>query len=159
MKETWKGIPGFPNYRVSDLGKVWSLKTNRFLKPGGTGRNGKYQFVVLMNNGKRNNRLVHRLVAAAFCDGFDEDKNEVNHVDENPANNAASNLEWCNRKHNCAHSRKKYAFISPAGAVVKVTDMKNFCDTHKLRANKMCSVHTGKRKSHKGWRVAPSVSV
>jgi hypothetical protein len=44
---------------------------------------------------------VHRLVAEAFIPNPDpEHFNEINHKDENKANNHYTNLEWCDRKYN-----------------------------------------------------------
>jgi hypothetical protein len=48
--------------------------------------------------GKRVTYSVHTLVAAAFY-GKQEGL-EVNHIDENPANNCAGNLEWTTHKEN-----------------------------------------------------------
>ena len=49
---------------------------------------------------------VHRLVAEAFCDkkaGCDV----VNHIDNDPSNNEASNLEWTTQKGNMEHAAKQ----------------------------------------------------
>ena len=48
---------------------------------------------------------VHRLVAAAFCPN-PRGLKEVNHIDGNKRNNAASNLEWCTRSENNRHAFK-----------------------------------------------------
>lgn len=159
MGEIWKEVIGYEGlYQVSDHGRVRSVRRGIVLKPGaGGGRRNSYLFVVLCVNNVRNNQLVHRLVAKAFLGVHDL---EVNHIDEDPHNNAASNLEWCTRQENVDHSKKKYAFISPlTGLKVVVNDLKKFCKDNELRCNHMCSVSSGARKSHKGWRVFPSVNV
>ena len=100
VAEIWKLIDGFPDYYVSNTGKIKSYKQNkeRILKAGN--RHG-YLFVVLMRNGKRFNKLVHRLVINAFgCNDNPETCTQVNHKDENKHNNNIENLEWCSPKYN-----------------------------------------------------------
>ena len=46
---------------------------------------------------------VHRLVALCFVSN-PNNLPQVNHKDENPANNHASNLEWCDQKYNVNYS-------------------------------------------------------
>ena len=105
--EIWKDIPGYEGlYQVSNLGNVRSLRYgNRdevrelFLKPHTNG----YLQVELHKNGKRKMFTVHRLVAKAFVDGYDEGL-MVNHIDENKKNNVATNLEWVSASQNVLHS-------------------------------------------------------
>ena len=94
MVETWKVIAGYENYEVSDQGRVRNVKTGKMLKPTGN-KQGRY-YVSL---GRGNKKYVHQLVIRAFpeiCGEYFEGA-EVNHKDENPANNSACNLEWCDR--------------------------------------------------------------
>ena len=99
--EEWKDIQGFEGlYRVSNTGKVFSIRRNIELK-GKTDRYG-YQCVVLWN-GKNNYRTVHRLVAEAFIPRI-EGCNVVNHLDCNKKNNSVSNLEWTTVQHNTKHA-------------------------------------------------------
>lgn len=58
-----------------------------------------YESVKIMVNGKRKHFKVHRLVAMAFIPN-PNNYPVVNHKDENPRNNNASNLEWCTQKYN-----------------------------------------------------------
>ena len=86
-------------YAVTDDGRVWSNKTNKWLKPAPS------------SNGYKNVRLhgkthsIHRLVAMAFCDNS-EGKGCVNHIDGNKHNNHADNLEWVTASENMSHARK-----------------------------------------------------
>lgn len=98
--EQWKPVKGYEGiYKVSNIGRVNSLKygKEKILKPGKNGSG--YLFVYLWKNGKYKMFLVHRLVATAFLpnpEGFEQ----VNHKDENPSNNCIENLEWCTPKYN-----------------------------------------------------------
>lgn len=109
-EEIWKKIDGFAGlYEVSNLGRVRSV--NRVVNKAGVNKriNGKvlkgyvnnmgYPCVDLYDKGKRSKILVHRAVALAFVpnpDGLEI----VNHIDENPRNARAENLEWCSSSYN-----------------------------------------------------------
>lgn len=96
--EIFKDIKGYPNYQISNKGRIWSKYRNRYLKP--FVNNSGYEMINIMAvNGKRKGELIHRLVALAFVDNPNQYP-EVNHLDENKLNNEASNLEWCTRKQN-----------------------------------------------------------
>ena len=96
--EVFKDIKGYPNYQISNLGRVWSKKRQIYLKPHKN--NSGYLSVVLPSiNGKYKRELIHRLVALTFIDN-PNNYPCVNHKDENKENNSASNLEWCDRSYN-----------------------------------------------------------
>lgn len=62
--------------------------------------------VTLITPTGRIHRLTHRLVAEAFCNrpaGCDV----VNHLDNNPQNNHASNLEWTTLAGNSKHAQQQ----------------------------------------------------
>lgn len=85
------------NYAVTNDGRVYSYKTNKFL----TLLPNKYGYLKahLRHEGKEYKVSVHRLVAEAFIEN-PEGKSEVNHIDEDKTNNTVSNLEWCTRLEN-----------------------------------------------------------
>ena len=91
----WKPIRNFPNYEVSSNGEVRSTNYNhtgvcKILKPS-ISSNGYYG-VILVKEGRRFYRAVHRLVAEAFLPNTNN-LPYINHRDENKLNNKASNLE------------------------------------------------------------------
>lgn len=83
-------------YAVTEDGRVWSYKSNKFMIPA---QNNGYLFVNLYKEHKLKKAYIHRLVAEAYLPNPDN-LPEVNHKDENKANNALSNLEWCTRQYN-----------------------------------------------------------
>lgn len=101
MKEIWKDIPGYA-YAVSNIGNVYSYKSNRVLKPN-IDRNG-YARVPLYRNGRKQYRQIHRLVAEAFIDNSDN-LPCINHKNSIRNDNKVDNLEWCTHSYN-----NKYAY-------------------------------------------------
>lgn len=115
MEEIWKEIEGYPNYQVSNMGRVKRLstgyyrRTEKILKP--QLQNNGYLHIILSQKDKTKCILVHRLVAQAFMPN-PNNLPQVNHKDENKQNNMVwvnydgsidydkSNLEWCDRKYN-----------------------------------------------------------
>ena len=85
------------SYIVYSDGRVWSNKTNKFLQPHQN--NCGYYYYSLRIDGKQKIRLAHRLVAVSFIPN-PNNLPEVNHKDENKANNDCSNLEWCSSEYN-----------------------------------------------------------
>lgn len=97
--EIWKNIEGYEEYQISTHGNVKSLRfgKERILKPA-TNKKG-YLRVILSKQGKLKGYLIHRLVAEAFIDN-PNNYQQVNHRDEDKANNYIENLEWCTPKYN-----------------------------------------------------------
>lgn len=111
MNEEWRDIIGYEGlYMVSNLGNVKKLKgvpANLKFKKVVNLRKDKtiysiYHRVSLIKKQKEKHFLVHRLVAAAFTSNPDN-KPLVNHIDGNPRNNCADNLEWCTHQENMDH--------------------------------------------------------
>ena len=104
MTEELKDIKDYEGlYAITRDGKVWSYKRKKFLKCSDNGK-GYYQ-ISLCKDGKGKNYLIHRLVAEAYIPN-PEGLPQVNHRDENPQNNCASNLEWCDAKYNANYGTR-----------------------------------------------------
>jgi hypothetical protein len=115
LMEVWKRSPLGPDHvEVSNLGRVRTLdriapsvrdrqptqlRAGRLLSPYVSAQG--YPTVSVKEGGRRPKYSVHRLVAAAFCDGYRPGLS-VNHIDGNKANNAATNLEWVTLETNTA---------------------------------------------------------
>lgn len=105
--EVWKAVEGFPNYEVSNQGRVRRLyKTQppKILKPCFC--QGDYYQVGLRKDSKRNSTLIHRLVAKAFLP-LVKDKIEINHINHIRTDNRVENLEWVDRSENMIKAKDK----------------------------------------------------
>lgn len=98
--EEWRIIKDFPDYAVSDMGRVKRIKGN--ILNGSKNTNG-YILVVLICNGIRKSKLIHRLVLENFI-GPCPDNHQCNHKDGIKQNNSLPNLEWVTRSENMRHS-------------------------------------------------------
>lgn len=93
-QEIWKPIPGYPDYEVSDWGRVRSYKglgRPRILKPF-INKEG-YTIFSLSSPGQPKSIGLHRLLMMAFVGPCPEGQ-EVCHNDGNPANNRLDNLRY-----------------------------------------------------------------
>ena len=105
MGETWLVIEGFPDYEVSNLGRVRSFKrpVPIILKPWN--HPFGYGCVTLAVRGqKQQKRIIHILVCHAFHGPKPSPRHEVAHADGNPKNSAADNLRWATSAENHADS-------------------------------------------------------
>ncbi len=152
----WKIIEDFPDYEVSDDGRVRRAKSQRELKPCPC---GGYLRVNLRKNKQSHSQYIHRLVAAAFLEGV----GEVNHKDGNKANNNVQNLEWVSHQDNVIHSWDVVGRDSPTQRIevcyldgrveiyesmgqcarafgVDPTTIRDYCD-HALRPSRKIQAH------------------
>ena len=168
----WKDIKGYGGYyQVSSHGQVRSL--DRIVMSGGyprkikgqilaqtTDRDG-YKHLRLRKNGKEKSFFVHRLVAEAFVYNKKPDENlQVNHKDEDKANNHFSNLEWCTAEYNINYGTRNQRLSKP---VIAYNDRETLFFNSMTEAvyegftlSAISKVVKGKTKTHKGyrWRLA-----
>ena len=115
MSERWRPIFNFPAYMVSDQGRVYSHRMQKYLRPG-IASNG-YPTVAL---GRGNTRTLHSLVAEAFI-GLCPKGQEVRHRDGIRANPKLSNLRYGTRRDNIldaiAHGTRNSKTVNPAKAL------------------------------------------
>lgn len=114
--EEWRDIPGYENlYQASKTGEIRTCEgktTNnarygkrvwkqRVLKQKFTkSRKGRIDArVSLWKDGCEHTHLVSRLVAMAWCDGY-QDGFTVNHINGDTLDNNAENLEWVSLREN-----------------------------------------------------------
>jgi len=94
--EVWKTIEGYPDYQVSNLGRVKRIIVDRWnhklkiLKQNKN--NNKYFKVSLSKNGISKTKLVHRLVFETFKERL-KDGHDAHHINEDKEYNFINNLE------------------------------------------------------------------
>lgn len=172
--EVWKDISGYEGYyQISNLGKIRSLDRYANVCGGGKrlvkGRNLKpakctngYYEIHLHCKGERKVLLLHRAVAETFLDN-PMNYPEVNHKDEDPANNRADNLEWCTSKYNANYGTRNERMMigretkpviqyNKNGIFVKRWDcMMDACREYNADISSMIRVCKGKQKTCKGY--------
>lgn len=94
-------------YLISNYGTIYDKKMGKIKKITVHKQNGYVVCKVKLKDGNRRMRMVHRLVAWEFCDGYSEERCFVNHKDSVKRNIYYENLEWCtlseNNKHRFEH--------------------------------------------------------
>ena len=91
-------IKDFEDYQITDDGRVWSKKTNKWMILQTNKKNG-YLYVGIMKNGKRHLKSIHRLVAEAFIQN-QYNKPCIDHINTIRTDNRVENLRWCSHKEN-----------------------------------------------------------
>jgi hypothetical protein len=106
----FKAIPGFEDkYQATTDGRIYSLKTNKFLKPG----DDTYGYNIVSLDKK--SHKVHRLVASTFLVN-DTNKTLVDHINQNRKDNRVENLRYVDNSQNQRNTKKRE---------MKPKDMKN----------------------------------
>lgn len=101
-EEIWLPIRGYEGlYEVSDRGRIRNNENLIMSKHINKG----YEGIGLSKDGVKKTEKVHRLVAEAFLNN-PSNLPEINHKDENRANNDVDNLEWCDSKYNANYGSR-----------------------------------------------------
>lgn len=91
--EEWRPIPGYPDYEVSDLGRVKSLKASKPRLLRTFPIHSRYLKVYPSVDGRPSPAFVHRLVLLAFV-GPVPPGMMTRHLDGDPQNNHLENLRY-----------------------------------------------------------------
>lgn len=113
MREEWREVPDFPDYEVSDQGRVRSwkrmgngavqggrAKTPHIITPKMLNTYG-HKFVETWENKKRTKHNLHRLVLTVF-DRPPREGERALHKNNDPADNRVDNLYWGSAADNSA---------------------------------------------------------
>lgn len=150
LGEIWKSIDNFPDYLISNYGKIYSKRYNsiRILKPG---KKRYISITISDNNGKKLTTNLHRLVALTFLKKemeekqkeFPNEKLEVNHIDGDKTNCRVDNLNWQTHSENVKHAwetklidrskaktSRKIQYVDENGVKGKIFDSLNDAAKH-----------------------------
>lgn len=136
--ETWQQIPDFPDYSVSDHGRVRrDSRARNGAKPGPLKNksNGRYQYVTLAGPAGLRNRTLQQLVLLAFRGAPPSPRHQGAHWDGDTSNNRLGNLRWATPGEN-AEDRDRHGKTcrGEAHASVVVTEQIVISMRH-MRAN------------------------
>lgn len=102
--EEWRNILGYDNYFISNMGRCKKYLSTydcyTLISSTPNSRNGRPYIGIINNEGITKNLALARVVAHAFCEGYSEENNTVDHKDGNITNNCAENLQWVSQTEN-----------------------------------------------------------
>lgn len=152
-----KDIKGYEGlYAITSCGRVWSYKSNKFLK--GTPDKDGYLKVTLVKEGQRVNFFIHRLVAQAYLPN-PSNLPQINHRDECKQHNYINNLEWVTAKTNANYGSRNKRIGKPVYCV----ELNKTFDSQTTAANELgidvrgiskCCTGTYKTSGGYHWRLA-----
>lgn len=150
----------YSNYEIYEDGRIWSYKTNKFLKP--ITLSDGYQLVNLYDNeGNMKKYLVHRVVWEAVTGEQIPSDMQINHRNEIKTDNTISNLELVSPKYNCNFGTRNRRITETkskqVGAFKNGELVMTFSSTQEAGRNGFDQRHIsacciGKRKTHKGFQ-------
>ena len=108
--EEIKQVIEFPDYWISNYGRVFSHKENRKKNKGwyimkNKNKHDRYEYIILSNCNKQAEFSIHYLVAINFCKGYKVGL-VIDHKDANGFNNYYKNLQWITQRENVIRSYK-----------------------------------------------------
>lgn len=128
-------IEGFEDYAITEDGKVWSFKRNKWLKP--INING-YSNIKLCKNGIVKRFGIHQIVANIFIPNPDN-KPQIDHINCIKSDNNINNLRWVTQKEN-----NYFAWRNGLKENVRIAAKINVQKAIKVTMKKVQCIETGK---------------
>ena len=177
--EEWVDIKGYEElYQVSNMGRIRSkdrvfhqlhysghyaehLLKGKIMKIG-KDKKGYCRIGLTDKNGNQKTYSIHRLVGLHFLKR-PEGKNYINHLDCNPSNNKANNLEWCTQSENIQYAYDNGTKVAPhtrkisqydtQGNLIKIWNSQAEIErTLGIKQAKISKVCLGKRNHAGGYK-------
>lgn len=158
-------IPGFdPDYLVSACGRLFSTKRSkapREIKLHFRPTNHYWQAPLKRADGRIVTDYIHRLVALAWLPPPPSpDHIEVDHDDDDKANNRASNLKWITPSGNVKKAvrrrkqrRKHVAVVDPEGLVHEVRNLTAFAKNENVPLWGLSEAVHERRNGFRGYHI------
>ena len=112
LPELWKVVPGYPDYSVSNMGRVISRRRakERLMKTSKGGRLSNYRCVVLFNKYGAKQFSLQSLVLSIFHSKRPSPRHHAAHINGVADDNRLENLRWVtateNERHKAIHGTK-----------------------------------------------------
>ena len=150
MYVEWKSINGYEGlYEISNTGQVRN-KRGRILVAHKS--NNGYLHVSLSKNNIRKTKSIHKLVALHFIENINN-LPQINHIDENKANNNVENLQWCTIQENIDHSFSKEVIqFDLLNNPIKTWKSASECGRNGFNQGKVSECCRGERETHKKYK-------
>lgn len=153
-EEKWKEIEEYPNYLISNYGRIMNIRTKRLLKPYADNCGG-YLCVSLWKNNRGTTKRVHQLVYAIFYKDDNLKGYVINHIDGNKKNNYYLNLEKITYKENNLHAVYQIGTNKSAKPILQLDDNRNIIKEYPsiAAAERQLKISCIGRAARKGGRA------
>ena len=121
--EEWLPVLNYPNYVISNCGRIMNIRTKRLLKQCIS--NSGYYEVNLWKSNKGKTTQVHRIVYSTFMNDYELKDYIINHKDGNKLNNNLNNLEKITYQENNLHAAYIIKTHNSEQKVYQLDDDKN----------------------------------
>lgn len=96
----------FSTYGISSIGRLFNVKTQKFLHPN-KGKNGYFYVSVVNDDGQSKKKSIHYFVASMFCLKDNREGLTVDHKNRDKEDNRADNLRWATNAEQAANKDTK----------------------------------------------------